>query len=221
MAAASVQDASAVIASIEANHTEWEKYKLLSAKASWEVDNCDTGTFGNYMQKCQDLISGLNSASFSHLSQAVLDGDTAAAMALTEVMPGEPESLQPRNIISEVASSVIKRADSLFGQKSDQARAFLRLAGNITRDGVGVPVNYDRATTYYAAAWVAGDTVAAGLASNVYDHMHDLVNEYLWALRCAGACTGIVAPQELEQNLDGLTMKLVQSKATDPNVLGL
>jgi hypothetical protein len=152
-----------------------------------------------------------------HLINAVAAGDVDAGRRLLD--ESEPVS---RLVWEGTAPGVVALADKLIGQKTMQARVYLRLAGNLVSAGIYLPRNYDRATLYYAGSWAAREGASAALTASTYYAAHDLVNAYLWTLRCKEECGRLPASTNaLEDSLDAPTMKLIQSKANDPTVMGL
>ncbi|MCM3583715.1 hypothetical protein M3795_24920 [Ralstonia pickettii] len=152
-----------------------------------------------------------------HLINAVAAGDVDGGRRLLD--DGDPVS---HLVWEATAPGVVALADKLIGQKTPQARVYLRLAGNLVSEGQYVPRNYDRATLYYAGSWAAGEGASAALMASTYYAAHDLVNTYLWTLRCTEGCGRLPASmKELEDSLDAPTMKLIQSKVSDPTVMGL
>lgn len=165
--------------------------------------------------KCLAPANKLNDAANTKLIAAITAGDkTAADYMASEKIPAAAWRATSKMIID--------RADSLLGTSDTNATVWLSLAGYLTTLGEFVPRNYDRATLYYGAAWLAGDASAAANAANVYNAEHDLVNAYLWALRCTSGCSGLrVETLALETSLDTPTIRLVQAKAADRSTMGL
>lgn len=128
----------------------------------------------------------------------------------------------PNAVWGASSKAIIEQADSMLTDTSKNATVWLNLAGYLTEEGDYVPRNYERATLYYGASWLSGSANAAARAANVYNAEHDIVNAYLWALRCTTDCSGLrVDIASLEGSLDTPTIRLVQSKAADRSVMGL
>ncbi|KWN06363.1 hypothetical protein WT83_27145 [Burkholderia territorii] len=191
-------------------HEEQQAYQDQYKAARALSDRC-----AYYDAKCLAPANKLNDAANAKLIAAITAGDpTAADYMATEKVPDAAWRATSKTIIN--------RADSLLGTSDTHATIWLTLAGYLTTLGEFVPRNYDRATLYYGAAWLAGDASAAASAANVYNAEHDLVNAYLWALRCTSGCTGLrVETSALESSLDTPTIRLVQAKAADRSTMGL
>lgn len=196
---------------------EYSDFISTMAQYNHQVSACQESLFQN--GNCVAQSDPVLNTALNHLVNAVRLGDVRAAREL------QTNSNVTDKVWDACAEQIVKIADASLGQKSDRARIFLRLAGDIERDGRSVPRNYDKATLYFAGSWLAGESASAGLAANTYFSSHDLVNTYLWALRCDSDCrtadTLSVSVSDLESELDGPSMKLVQSKVTDRSVMGL
>lgn len=196
---------------------EYSDFISTMAQYNHQVSACQESLFQN--GSCVAQSDPVLNTALNHLVNAVRLGDVRAAREL------QTNSNVTDKVWDACAEQIVKIADASLGQKSDRARIFLQLAGDIERDGRSVPRNYDKATLYFAGSWVAGESASAGLAANTYFSSHDLVNTYLWALRCDSDCrkadTLSVSVSDLESELDGPSMKLVQSKVTDRSVMGL
>lgn len=193
---------------------EYSQYVALSTQAA--NANCTDATQARGY--CSDDGLALLNSAHSHLVLAVKDGDLNGAKRFLS------DDQLPDAVWDSAGPSIVALADRFLGTKSPQARAYLRLAGEVVAAGNGVPKNYDRATLYYGTAWAIGDATSAALAANTYYALHDYVNSYLWSIRCIGDCDGNklrVSVSDLEGSLDGQTLKTVQNKAPDSSVLAL
>lgn len=197
--------------------TEYSGFVTTLAQYNHQISACRESVFqnGNCIAQSDPVLN----TALNHLVNAIRLGDVRAAREL------QTNSNVTDKVWDACAEQIVKIADASLGQKGDRARIFLRLAGDLERDGRSVPRNYDKATLYFAGSWLAGESASAGLAANTYFSAHDLVNTYLWALRCDSDCrnadTLSVSVSDLESELDGPSMKLVQSKVTDRSVMGL
>ncbi|MDR5798976.1 MULTISPECIES: hypothetical protein [Caballeronia] len=206
----------AMRAANDATLTDFQKYVALSGVS--EQMGCDGLTiFSGRDRDCLDLKGRVAAQATNHLGMAVAAGDVKAARELLG------DSYIQRATMERFSAAILSRADGLQGAKSEEAKIYLRLAGAILRDGIGVPRNYDRAVTFYRASWVAGESDAAGLVAGTYEQARDVKNAYLWALRCGNACAGgpWITATTLERQLDAASIKLIQSKAADGSVMSL
>ena len=130
------------------------------------------------------------------LVQAALDQAQPVALATifgTDAILNKPvladtpaRDFKPESI-SRWADSLLMLADRTAGGEEGE-RALLVAAGNILEAGRYVQRDTYRATGFYARAWLAGDTKAAGEAARSYFDVGDVRNAYLWAIRCTNDC---------------------------------
>ena len=192
-----------------ADNSEFGKYQTIYADVEKQEYGCEDD------DPCHARTEALIGQASSHLIAAVNEGDHRAAEFVWTNKVSE-------SVWQATSAGIIKRADSMLGSHDASVAVWLMLAGYLTKSGDYVPRNYDRSTLYYASAWVAGAPDAAARIANVYYASNDLVNAYLWSLRCAEGCSGLdMFRRDLESALDGPTIKLVQSKVTDRSVVGL
>ncbi|ACD21654.1 hypothetical protein [Paraburkholderia phytofirmans] len=203
---AAAQPAS-VVAS--ADNSEFHQYQITYAAAERQGYGCDAD------DGCAARADEMVAEARRHLIAAVNQGDHRAADFIAT-------NAVSATVWHETSAGIIKRADSMLGSHDGSAAVWMMLAGYLTAHGDYVPRNYDRATLYYASAWLAGENDASARAANIYYASNDLVNAYLWSLRCTDGCSGLdMSRTDLESSLDSPTIKLVQSKASDRSVLGL
>lgn len=203
---AAAQPAS-VVAS--ADNSEFHQYQITYAAAQRQGYGCDAD------DGCAARADEMVAEARRHLIAAVNQGDQRAAEFIAT-------NTVSAAVWQATSAGIIKRADSMLGSHDAGTAVWMMLAGYLAAHGDYVPRNYDRATLYYASAWLAGDNYAPARAANVYYSLNDLVNAYLWSLRCTDGCAGLdMSRTDLESALDSPTIKLVQSKASDRSVLGL
>ncbi|WP_162590606.1 hypothetical protein [Variovorax sp. RA8] len=172
------------------------------------------------------------------LVQAALDKAQPAALATifgTDAIPSKPVLAEaaaheiPSQLVAKWAGSLLTLADGSGGANA-QERALLVAAGNILEVGRYVQRDTYRATGFYARAWLAGDTKAAGDAARSYFDVGDLRNAYLWAIRCTNECDlrslrrTRVTPLDLDSLQRGLTplaAAQAQKAAADRSVVEL
>ncbi|MGA5726649.1 hypothetical protein ACPCHQ_22195 [Ralstonia thomasii] len=126
-----------------------------------------------------------------------------------------------------LAPRILAAAEASRGASGD--RSLLRITGDIVREGKYVIRNSDKATEWYARAWLAGDKQAAANNAAIYESVHDLNNAYLWALRCMGVCRAdngsgmyrVVDPDSLRSRLSAAAIRQAEQAATDTTVLAL
>lgn len=188
-----------------------------------EAGHCETKFAFPKGEDCREIPAKKLVAKLKadYLKQAIMAGRVGAMAYLFSEPAPEDEFYVFAALRKEMVPNLLDLAKTTKGLPED--RPILMAAAKLIADGDETILNTEKAISYYAMAWAAGEAQAADSVARLFLSINDPRNAYLWSLRCTGSCQRgyAVALNQLQDQFTPEAAMQIQKLAATSSVIEL
>lgn len=195
-----------------AEASAFDGYRVLRDARAATIQDC------TFCSDAFEIAEAHNDTMVSLLETALDEGNPQAYLELYSI----PEFAGISGTVLPLKRGYIEKFLILAEADNASSSALVNKAGKVLVEGRHVVRDDLRAIKLFAKAWRAGLERAAGNASEVFYERGELLNAYLWGLRCINECNlsrGNLS--QFSEGLDSDTVLAAQRAARDREIVSL